>query len=138
MYWQHSRTGEKMYGYHYDDFKAGATIEPISKGYYNGWAGSIELGAVDGEGKIVPIAWISNITEDVREKVTTGEMDKQVVRVTCMELDHSVNPPSLRHAKITEYRKDKNWNESDRIRDLLISKGYSVKDSKEGTIVEKS
>ena len=34
-------------------------------------------------------------------------------------------------------RKDKNWAESDRIRDLLIEKGYTVKDSKEGTIVEK-
>ena len=34
-------------------------------------------------------------------------------------------------------RQEKNWAESDRIRDLLISKGYVVKDSKEGTIVEK-
>ena len=108
QYWEHTRTGEKMLGYYYDDYKAGATIEPISKGYYYGWAGSIELGAVDGD-KIVPVAWISNLTEDVREKVTKGEMDKQVVKVTCMEIDHSVNPPSLRHSKIVEYRKDKEW-----------------------------
>lgn len=36
-----------------------------------------------------------------------------------------------------EARTNKNWVESDRIRDILIEKGYSVKDSKEGTIVEK-
>ena len=36
-----------------------------------------------------------------------------------------------------EARNNKNWAESDRIRDILIEKGYSVKDSKEGTIVEK-
>ena len=36
-----------------------------------------------------------------------------------------------------EARKNKNWAESDRIRDILIDKGYNVKDSKEGTIVEK-
>ena len=36
-----------------------------------------------------------------------------------------------------EARKNKNWAESDRIRDLLTEKGYTVKDSKEGTIVEK-
>lgn len=36
-----------------------------------------------------------------------------------------------------EARANKNWAESDRIRDLLIEKGYTVKDSKEGTIVEK-
>ena len=36
-----------------------------------------------------------------------------------------------------EARENKNWAESDRIRDLLIQKGYLVKDTKEGTIVEK-
>ena len=34
-------------------------------------------------------------------------------------------------------RKNKDWAESDRIRDLLAQKGYSVKDTKEGTIVGK-
>jgi len=36
-----------------------------------------------------------------------------------------------------EARANKNWAESDRIRDILISMGYTVKDSKEGTVVEK-
>ena len=36
-----------------------------------------------------------------------------------------------------EARTNKNWAESDRIRDILITKGYTVKDSKEGTIIEK-
>jgi len=36
-----------------------------------------------------------------------------------------------------EARKNKDWSESDRIRDLLIEKGYSVKDTKEGTILQK-
>ena len=36
-----------------------------------------------------------------------------------------------------EARKNKNWAESERIRDLLTEKGYIVKESKEGTIVEK-
>ena len=33
-------------------------------------------------------------------------------------------------------RSDKNWAESDRIRDILVEKGYTVKDSKDGTVVE--
>ena len=36
-----------------------------------------------------------------------------------------------------EARQNKNWAESDRIRDLLIEKGYLVKDTKEGTVLEK-
>jgi len=35
-------------------------------------------------------------------------------------------------------RANKDWAESDRLRDELISKGYVVKDSKEGTIIEKN
>lgn len=34
-------------------------------------------------------------------------------------------------------RENKDWIESDKIRDILIEKGYIVKDSKEGTILEK-
>ncbi len=40
--------------------------------------------------------------------------------------------------KRNQARENKNWNESDRIRDILIEKGYLVKDSKEGTKVEKA
>ena len=36
-----------------------------------------------------------------------------------------------------EARSNKNWIESDRIRDILLEMGYTVRDSKEGTIVEK-
>ena len=36
-----------------------------------------------------------------------------------------------------EARQTKNWAESDRIRDILIKKGYLVKDTKEGTILSK-
>ena len=36
-----------------------------------------------------------------------------------------------------EARKNKDWAESDRIRDELVSNGYIVKDTKEGTVIEK-
>ncbi len=39
--------------------------------------------------------------------------------------------------KRNEARINKNWKESDKIRDILIEKGYNVKDSEKGTIVEK-
>lgn len=34
-------------------------------------------------------------------------------------------------------RKDKNWSESDRLRDILTQKGYNVSDTKEGTQISK-
>lgn len=39
--------------------------------------------------------------------------------------------------KRNEARANKNWEESDKIRDILTQMGYTVKDSKEGTVVEK-
>lgn len=36
-----------------------------------------------------------------------------------------------------EARQNKNWAESDRLRDMLMEKGYTVKDTKEGTVVGK-
>lgn len=39
-------------------------------------------------------------------------------------------------AQRDEARQNKNWAESDRIRDLLINQGYLVKDTKQGTIIE--
>lgn len=106
-YWMHQRTGEKLEGYLYDDFAAGEPILPITKGYFYGWAGSVQLGAIDEEGNIVEVAWISNLTEDVKKKVITGELDFQVVKVTAMEIDSESH--NLRHAKIVEYRDDKDW-----------------------------
>jgi len=35
-----------------------------------------------------------------------------------------------------ESRENKNWAESDRIRDLLKEKGYIVKDTKDGMTIE--
>ena len=37
----------------------------------------------------------------------------------------------------TEARKNKDWQKSDELRDLIISKGYSIKDNKDGTTIQK-
>ncbi len=107
IYWENIRTGELMSGHYADDFRQGALVEPVTKGYYFGWAGSIELGAVNENGEVISIGWISNLTEDVKKKVITGEMTHQVVKVNAMEIDTESH--NLRHAKIVEYRNDKEW-----------------------------
>lgn len=40
-------------------------------------------------------------------------------------------------ARRDEARKEKRWDQSDSLRDLIISKGYNIKDSKNGTIIKK-
>jgi len=37
-----------------------------------------------------------------------------------------------------EARDNKDWEKSDKIRDIIIQKGYSIKDTKEGIIVKRN
>lgn len=116
LYWQHLRTGEKMKGYFYDDFQSGATIEPISKGWYYNYAGSIELGLYDkANNKIVPCGWISNITEDVRKGIIENpdNWKYKVVEINAMSIEEDTK--HFRHGKIVNWRdsSDKNWKDCD-------------------------
>ena len=106
-FWEHSRTGEKMNGHFYQDYNEGATIVPITKGWYYGWAGSIQLGAINEKGEEVEIAWISNVTEDIKKRIITGELNHQVVKVQAMEIEKDSG--KLRHGKIVEFRNDINY-----------------------------
>jgi ATP-dependent DNA ligase len=113
-YWQHLRTGEKMKGYYYQDFKCGATIEPISKGYFYNFAGSIEIALYDEDkNKIIPCGWISNITEEVRKGIVENPelWKKKVVEISAMDIDE--DSKKFRHGKIINWRQpeDKKWYE---------------------------
>ena len=105
-YWVNQKTSEKSNLNHYDDYKAGEPWLPITKGAYYGWAGSIELGVFDGD-KVVPIAWISNVPEDVKCNIVENNeaMKYRVVKLTAMERDKESG--LFRHAKISEWRNDK-------------------------------
>ena len=107
--WEDLRTGEKLVGQYYKDYFDGAAIEPISKAYFNGWASAIELGLVDEEGNIHDVAWISGITDDVKEGIVK-ENDKwkfKVVMVNAMSIENDTK--KFRHGRIVSWRNDKSW-----------------------------
>lgn len=65
-------------------------------------------------------------------------------RVLGFDLEHYVKEEKVLPEEVQKLvaernlaRENKNWAESDRLRDILIGMGYTVKDSKEGTLVEK-
>lgn len=105
-YWFNDKTNEKSNINHYDDSLIDATWTPITKGAYYGWAGSVEFGVYDGD-RVVPIAWISNLPEEVKQGIVE-EPEKwkgRVVKMTAMERDKESG--FFRHAKIAEWRSDK-------------------------------
>ena len=78
---------------------------------------------------------------EVFQPLRIREENQKVLEMLLIKDDGTVNAPIKEIAELVkernEARSNKNWAESDRIRDILIEKGYTVKDSKEGTIVEK-
>jgi ATP-dependent DNA ligase len=99
-YWENVRTGEKMEGDFYKEFTEGAPIEPVTKPYFHGWVSSLEIGLVKGK-KVVPIGFISGLTDDV--KANHQKYKGLPIEVTCMEI---LPTGGLRHAKLVRFRPD--------------------------------
>lgn len=102
-YWMNMRTGEKLRGQLCKEFDAGAPIIPVTKPYFHGWAGSLEIGCVKGD-KVVPIGYLSGLTDEI--KANAAAYKGRVIEVTAMEL---LQTGGIRHAKFLQFRDDKNW-----------------------------
>lgn len=115
-FWQNRITGEKMEGEFYRDYASGAAIEPVTKGFFYGWSGSLEIGVfrhkvgsrckIRGEvfedTEVFPIGWLSGVTDEM--KANPDKFAFQPMEVTAMEYD-SFNH-TLRHGKMVGWRKD--------------------------------
>lgn len=107
-YWENEITGEKVHGT-LDSRVHNEDLTPVTKYYFNGWAAAIEV-AVLKDGKVTPIGWISNIPDEVRESiVNSDDLKGAVVELQAMEIDNSGDIPTMRHAKIINWRSDKTW-----------------------------
>ena len=110
LYWEDNLTHKKMTGKYYENYVNGADIVPVKANYFNGIAGSVEVGLYkEDEDKIVPIGYISGVSDEVKKAIT--EKDNKYIKKPClisaMELDNESG--SLRHGKILEFREDISW-----------------------------
>lgn len=99
-YWVNIVTEEKIEGEKYMEYYNGAPIEPVTKPYFNDWAGSLEIGLLK-DGKVRPIGWLSNLTEEIKAK--PNDYKGKVIEVSCMEVQET---GGLRHAKMLSFRND--------------------------------
>ncbi len=125
-YWENVKTNEKLEGEFYEDYYLGKPIEPVTKPYFYGWAGSLEIGVIKSDDKPAPkgiramggyesqfkgypvysIGYLSGVTEEIKAGVVE-EPDKYILRcceVSAMEIDDESG--ALRHAKFEGFRDD--------------------------------
>ena len=95
---------------HYREYMTGSPIIPVTKPYYYGWAGSLEIGVVKGD-KVVPIGLLSGLSDDLKSRPTAQK--GKTIEVSCMELQYHDDgrQPGLRHAKFIQFSPDKDWKE---------------------------
>lgn len=115
-YWMNQITGQKTEAEMYKEYKAGCPIIPITKGYYHGWCGSMEIAVLkkkagsrvlindiwyDGY-TIYPIGWLSGLPDEM--KANPKKYAHKPIEVTAMEWD--IINHTLRHGKMVGWRKD--------------------------------
>ncbi len=115
-YWENQMTGQKINAEMYKEYAAGCPIIPITKGYYNGWAGSLEIAVfkhkpgskckigdvVYEDMEVFPIGWLSGLPDEM--KADPKKYAFKPIEVNAMEWDAWNN--SLRHGKMVGWRKD--------------------------------
>lgn len=104
QYWLNRVDGKQYLGHLYKDYLNGAPYEPVTKGYFFSWAGSLQIGVLDKDGKVVELGWLSNLTEEIKSKPKDYAM--QPIEVTAMEINWDNEVPTLRHAKLVQFRND--------------------------------
>lgn len=116
QYWLNEHTGEKILGTKYKDYQSGATIIPVTKGYFNDWCGSLQIAVLrktEGAGckingeiyknyDVLPIGWLSGLPDEMKMNPTAYAF--KPIEVTAMEYDALAR--SLRHGKMVGWRED--------------------------------
>ena len=126
QYWEHITTHEKLNGDYYRDYQEGKPIIPVTKGWYNGWYGSLEIavlrkkvgsrckinGEVFEDYEVYPIGWLSGLPDEM--KADPSKFAFKPIEVTAMEYDAICH--TLRHGKMV------GWREDLCVKDCLLSK----------------
>lgn len=106
-YWINETTGEALpEGTHYYESSIeGKPYSAVTKPFYYHWAGSLEIGVMDGD-KEVGIGYLSGLTDEV--KANYKDYIHHVIEVGAMQLTPD---GALRHGKMLGWRPDKPWRE---------------------------
>ena len=89
----------------YAAYSDGAPVKPVTKNWFNSWAGSLKLGLWNGE-KYIHVGDLSGISDEMREN--WRDYVGKVVEITAMEIsEDKTGKKGFRHPKLKNVRDDK-------------------------------
>jgi len=98
--WEDIRTGEKLEGALYKRYSDGDPIEPVTKTYWNDWAGSLVIG-VRKDDKVVTLGSLSGLTEEVL--ANAADYIGKIAEITGMQI---MQTGGIRHPRFVRWRPD--------------------------------
>ena len=111
--WENQRTGEKVIGLYFGEYQTGGAYLPITKNYFNGWPGAIQVSVLDNNKNEVPLCKVAGLTEEFKTSlrddparwigcpVTIGGM-----MVSSAKADSEGNGISVRHPLLKRIREN--------------------------------
>ena len=102
QYWENPVTMKKLEGSYYREYMNGAPVQPVTKSYFMGIAGSLEIGVLK-DGKVYPLGWLSGLSEEI--KGNYRDYTGKCLEVGAMQF---TDDKALRHAKMVRLRPDLN------------------------------
>ena len=113
-YWFNNYTNEKILASDYlnqnhttiyGDYVDGKPLEPVTKNWFYGWAGSLKLGLYD-DNKLVHVGDLSGVTDEVKEN--WKDYVGSVVEIGAMEISENAQGGwGFRHPRLIAWRTDK-------------------------------
>ena len=105
MYWEDTKTGQKINAQLFGKYNLGRTIIPVSKGYYYNWPGAVYTSVYDNHNNLIPLCKVAGLTEEFKTELRDN-FDKYYlcpITIGGMALSEA-NGLSIRHPYIKSIR----------------------------------
>lgn len=109
-YWINVKTGEKLYGQYFSEYREGIqNLEPITKGFFNGWPGAIICSVYDNNHNFYEICRCAGLLEEWKEDMKNNFKENwylRPVKISGMMLSQGKDKLSysIRHPVIKSFR----------------------------------
>lgn len=109
-YWINIKTGEKLYGQYFSEYREGIqNLEPITKGFFNGWPGAIICSVYDNNHNFYEICRCAGLLEEWKEDMKNNFKENwylRPVKISGMMLSQGKDKISysIRHPVIKSFR----------------------------------